>query len=152
MTTDKPLDEQAEEEKVVKIYDYEAKKDLPKSVPVLVDLIGKRIVLGIKKTKEDKSKKDASGNYQPTGETRDANNIDKVFHDPSLITVAEATAAAEKNEAPVANFHKSWVDRNQGTVKDNTSTAAGAAGKPGKPGTAPAAGGDAAPRKSLFGG
>lgn len=43
VTTGQGLADQEIEEKVVKIYDFEQKKDMPTNVPVLVDLIGKPV-------------------------------------------------------------------------------------------------------------
>ena len=84
VTTGNPLSAQPTEEKVVKVYDYDEKKELPKSVQVLVELTGKTVLLGIVKEVVDKSvKNDTTGEYEPTGETREQNIIAKVFHDPS---------------------------------------------------------------------
>ena len=47
VTTGKSLAEQDSEEKVVKIYDFNERKELPKAVPMLVDLIGQTLFLGI---------------------------------------------------------------------------------------------------------
>lgn len=149
VTTEKPLAEQATEEKVVKIYDYEQKKDVPTNVPVLVDLIGKSVTFGIVKQIEDKQKKDQAGNYVNTGETREVNVVDKVFHEPTKLTVPEVRNATAAGVPPEAAFFPAWVERNKGKTKDR-SKGAGEAGKTGKPGgAAPTPGGGE--RKSLFG-
>src|SRR5690606_30550208 len=62
VTTNKPLSEQVGEEKVINVYDPEAKKELPKAVPMLVDLIGKKVYLGIIKELRNKQTKNAAGN------------------------------------------------------------------------------------------
>lgn len=146
MTTDKPLSEQAVEDKVVKIYDFDAKAELPKSVPVLTELTGKKVYIGVIKTIENKNEK-VGDEYVPTAETRDVNSIDKVFHHPSKITVVEARRGAAEPE-----FHDKWAEKNKGVTRDKRTIkdGAGTAGRPGK--SAPQAGGAAAPRKSLFGG
>lgn len=150
-TTGKPLCDQANEEKMVKVYDADAKKELPKSVPVLLDLLGQTVSLAITKTLENKNVKEGN-DYVATAETRDTNTIDKVFHTETKMTIAEARQGAE-----VGTFWNAWLERNKGKTKDKRTIkdgAAGASGKPGKPqGGPPQAAGQQAPaRKSLFGG
>lgn len=153
VTTEKPLEEQATEEKVVKVYDWDQKKEIPQNMPVLVDLIGKKVTLGIIKQIEDAQKKNqTTGEYENTGKTREVNVIDKVFHYPTNLTVPEVRNATKAGVAPEASFHPAWVERNAGKTKDRSSgsDAAGKSGKPGSKATPPAPGGGE--RKSLFGG
>ncbi len=144
MTTDKPLSEQETEEKVVNIYDYDAGKEMPKSVQVLTELLGKKVYLGITNSLVNKNEKNGAGEYVPTAETRNENTIDKVFHHPTKMTVVEAR---EGKKEPV--FFDAWVEKNAGQVRDRTVNAG--AGSSGKPNAGPPAGGSAAPKKSLFG-
>lgn len=151
VTTDKPLSAQDTEEKTVKVYDADAKQELPKSVPVLVDLLGKKVYLAIYKRLENKSQKDSSGNYVAIAETRDVNTTEKVFHFPTKMTVKEATDGAE---APT--FFDSWVEAHKGKVMDRRTIKDGEAGQAGRPGRSagapPTSGGSSGnERKSLFG-
>ena len=140
----KPLANQETEEKVIKLYDFEQRAEVPKSVPVLTDLVGQKIALGILKQLENKNAKNAAGEYEATEETREVNVVDKVFHPEMKLTVAEARNGKEDPE-----FWDKWVEKNKGTVRDKTEKKAGGnAGAPPKPA---AAGGTAAPRQSLFG-
>jgi hypothetical protein len=142
------LSEQPVEEKTVKIYDYDEKKELPKSVPVLVELLGKPVTLGIFKNLENKSVKQGN-DYVPTAETRLTNNIEKVFHTETKLTTAEARQGMSAGE-----FYDKWVERNKGVERDRRTLKEGEAGKSGRPGGPPQAGGaaaGAAPKKSLFG-
>lgn len=142
----KPLAEQTTEEKVINLYDFDAKKELPKSVPVLVDLIGQTVALGVLKQIENKSVKNAAGEYEPVAETREINVVDKVFHPEVKLTVAEARNGKETPE-----FWDKWLERNKGTVRDKRTIKDGAGGTTGAPPKAGASAGAAAPRKSLFG-
>ena len=149
VTSGKPLSEQLVEDKVLKLYDKDAKKELPKSVPVLVELLGLTVTLGILNQLVSQTEKAADGSYVPKsdGSTRNQNVIDKVFHTETKMTVAEARQGAEE-----AKFHDSWADRNEGKTQDRREKVDGTAGapkRPGAPATPPQAG--AAPRKSLFG-
>lgn len=146
VTTEKGLAEQDVEEKAVNIWDSELKKEVPKNVPVLVELTGKKLWLAIVKNKENKTKDDGNGNYLPIpGEFRDTNNIEKVFEHNTRMTVPEARAKKTEGE-----FIEKWLERNKGQVRDKTakdgaSTAKpGTAAKPGANAAAPAA------RTSLF--
>lgn len=150
MATDKELHELETEEKVVRVYDFEAKAEVNKNVPMIVEAIGKKVALGILKQLEDKTKENpTTGEYEPTGETRETNAIDKVFHPELKVTLPEARIAAAKGVTPEPAFYDAWLKRNQGQVKDRTKGAkGGAAGAPpkaGAPGTA------AKPKTSLFG-
>lgn len=149
LTTDEPLAAQATEEKMVKVYDAEAKKELPKSVPVLMGLIGKPISLGILKQLESKTQKNASGEYVPTGETRETNLIDKAFHTDTKLTVVEA-----RNGKDAGEFWDKWLEKNKDAIRDRRAkTGGGTAGGPGRPTAGPpvSSGGGSTERKSLFG-
>lgn len=136
----KELPAMVSEEKVVKIYNYDSKSEVPTKVPVLVELIGKTAVFGIIRVTENKTvKNDQTGLYQPTAETRDLNELDKVFHSDSLRTTAEIRAQSE-----VADFHTKWIAKNRGVTKDKTTTTGLVAG-------VPKAAADAKPTTSLFG-
>lgn len=147
MVTSKPLAQQATEEKMVNVYDPDAQKELPKSVPVLVDLLGGEVILGIVKQTVTKQVKQGD-TYVDTNETREENVIEKVFHHPSNLTVAEA-----KKGAQTAAFYGAWVEKNKGQTRDKTNKKGAAqGGKTGKPGMPPIAGASngAAKGASLF--
>ena len=150
VTTGKSLSEQDTEEKVVKVYDYDERKELPKAVPMLVDLISQTLFLGIVQQTVDKNQKNEStGEYEPTGETRDENIIEKVFHDPSKMTVVEARQGATE---PV--FFEKWLSKNKGNIRNKAKGADGKgsaqSGRPG--GGAPQSGaGGQKKTSSLFG-
>ncbi|MBE0563642.1 MAG: hypothetical protein IH622_22885 [Ochrobactrum anthropi] len=149
MTTDKPLAAQDAEDKVVNVYDPDQKKELPKSVPMLVGLLGKEAVLGILKETRNKQVKNDAGDYVDTADSRDENVTDKVFHHPSHLTVPEA-----RKQIQTAAFYGSWVERNKGQTRDRRSIKdgqGGQAGRSGRPGTPPKAGETAAKTSSLFG-
>lgn len=146
VTTDKPLEELAEEEKVVNIYDKDAGREIPKSVPVLIELTGKKVILGISKALENKSVKQGDA-YVATADTREVNTISKVFHHPSKFTVVEAREGLKE-----AVFHDSWLQRNKGKTQDKRSIKDGAAPAAGRPSSGPPQSGDTGgERKSLFG-
>ena len=150
VTCDKPLSDMDAEEKTVNVYDPDQKRKLPKSVPVMTDLIGKKIYLAIYKKTENKSTL-VNGTYVPNAETRDVNTAEKVFHYPTRLTVKEAQDGATEPA-----FFDAWVEAHKGKVQDKRTIKdgeAGQSGRPGKAGPPASSGGSAAPaRKSLFGG
>jgi hypothetical protein len=146
MTTDKPLSEQDTEAKMVNVWDNDAKKEVPKSVPVLTELLGQKVTLGILKQLVNKNEKNqSSGKYEPTAETREENVIEKVFHSPTHMTVVEA-----QNGATEAKFYDAWVAKNRGQLRDKRKIKDGSAGTSGRPNSGPPASGSAAPKTSLF--
>ena len=144
IATGEPLANQETEDKVIKLYDFEAKAELPKSVPMITAAIGKKISLGIVKQTVNRNVKQGD-EYVPSAETRDENVIEKVFHPELKLTVAEARNGQEE-----AKFYDAWLERNKGQTRDKRKVKDGAPGAPAK--AAPAAGASGqAPRKSLFG-
>lgn len=149
LSTGHPLSDQEITEKVASLYNFEERKEIPTKVQAVTSMIGKEITIGVLKSIVDKTKKnEQTGTYDPTGETREENNIDKVFHAESKKTVSEFTARAEK-----AEFHDKWVEKNRGQVRNKATGATGKTGLPGQA-AAPAAGAAGAKPagKSLFGG
>ena len=145
IVTGKPLCEQVTEEKVVNVYDSDAKKELPKSVQMLTDLVGQDIRVAIQKRIENKSAK-VGDEYVLTAETREVNSIEKVFHPELHLTVVEARSGQE-----VAKFHDAWLERNKGKTIDKTTAVKDTANRAApKEGAAPSATAQAS-RPSLFG-
>lgn len=144
LATGSPLAEQDTEEKTVKIWDSNEKKELPKPVQCLTGLHGEKITLGILCSIEDVNKKNEAGVYVATGETRKINTIDKVFHPETGRTVNEYLTEVETPE-----FRDAWAQKNTGKDRERfTKTAVGGSGTSGtgRPGGAP----DEA-KKNLFG-
>ena len=144
-----PLAGQDTEEKVINLYDFDAKREMPKSVPMLTGLLGKKISLGVLKQLENKNVKQGD-EYVPSAETREINVVDKVFHPEMKLTVAEA-----RNGKDTPEFYDKWLERNKGQVRDKRTIKDGVGGNTGAPPKASSGGaasaGAAAPRKSLFG-
>lgn len=131
------------ETKVVNVYSSEAKAEVPTKVEVPMDLLGKEIIVGLLKQTVDKTKKNEStGIYEATGETRDENEIDKMFRASDRMTTAEIRAHAES-----ATFIDTWATKHTGKTRDKSKGASGTAGAPKAAGAAPAA---KKPTTSLF--
>ena len=146
LTTGMEIGDLETETKVVNVYSYEAKAEVPTKVEVFTDMLNKEILVGVIKQTVDKNQKGDDGKYYPTGETREENEIDKFFHAESRKTVAEFQAKAEE-----AVFVNTWDQKWTGKVRDKTSKdAKGGTGTAGAPRTAGASAAGGKPKTSLF--
>jgi hypothetical protein len=143
LTCGKEISQLDTETKVVNVYSAEAKSEVPTKVEVPMDLLNKEILVGLLKQTVDKTKKNDAGVYEATGETRDENDIDKLFRAKDRMTRAEIRAQAE-----TATFVDTWDAKHTGTTKMKAKGASGTAGAPKAPGAAPAAA--KKPTNSLF--
>lgn len=139
LTVGKELNELATVTKTIKLYDFDAGKEVATDVEMVTDLVGERVIVGLQKQIEDKRKANAQGEYVATGETRTVNEIDKVFREKDRMTTAEIRGGAEE-----AKFYETWDAKWTGKTR-NKATAANDAN--GGTAGAPAA---SKPKTSLF--
>lgn len=91
--TGKGISNQEVEEKVINIYDYTARKEVPVKRKVFVDTINKPVAVGIQHISEERTTKDS--NYTVgDGTYRDFNEFNKWFDPETGLTNAEAKASA----------------------------------------------------------
>jgi len=145
LTIGKELAELDTEKKTIKIYNFDAGKEVPTEVDMVTDLVGQRVIVGLQKQIVDKRQKnDQTGKYEATGETREVNEIDKIFRERDKMTTAEIRAGKEEPE-----FYDTWDKKWTGKVRNKASAANDANGaSQGAP--AAAAGGTKKPATSLF--
>lgn len=133
--------EMGSSKKTISLYDFDKKAEVPTEVDMLDDLVGKPVSACVLHTIEDKNAKNAqTGEYEPTGQVREINTIDK-FLDPK-----DRKTASELDNGVDADFHKAWLAKWEGQINDQ-STEVQNAGLKG----APQASGSAAPKENLFG-
>ncbi|MCF8861659.1 ssDNA binding protein [Agrobacterium phage OLIVR2] len=156
LAIDKELHELDTEDKTVKVYDPDEKKELPKSVPCIVELHGAKVLFAIVEQTVDKTEDDGNGNYVPTGEGRDENVIEHVFHYDLRATVNELVAIAKAEQdgktPPKIEFAEKWLERYDGKKRDKRTVKEGeGAPRSGRPsGSAPQATGGKPATSSLF--
>ncbi len=144
LTVGKEIAQLETETKVVNLYSSEARAEVPTNVEMLTELLGKQVFGGLIKQIVDKTKKNEStGEYEPTGETREENELDKLFRERDGKTTAEILA-----QAPEAVFIETWKKKWVGQVKDKSTKTAGTAGAPKATGAATT--GTTKPQNSLF--
>lgn len=141
LSTEKELSAQDFEEKLVPIYNYDAKAEVPTKVPVAVSMLGKSIKLGVLKINENKTKKnDATGKYDKINEAREINEVNKIFHAVTGKTIQEYR---ERKDA--AEFLGKWTEKYGTATIDKYKAVVG-----GATAGAPAAAGSGKPTASLF--
>ena len=89
-----------------------------------MDLIRGKLELGIIETIVDKSVKNDAGAYVPTGETREQNELSKVFNEDGLTQLEKDSGATE------AKFKAAWIAQ-YGDKKINKAKGAGSGAKAG---------------------
>lgn len=144
LTVGKELAELDTEEKVVNVYSADAGAEVPTKVEMVMDLLGKRGIVGLQKQIVDKQAKGDDGKYHNTGDTREVNEIDKFFREKDKMTTAEIRAGAEEPQ-----FYATWDQKWTGQTRNRASAANDSNGAAGAPKAA--AGGSTKPTKSLFG-
>lgn len=112
IATGKGLTELDSENKILVVYDPSEKKRKPTEVPVLTELSGKTICLGIVKELRNKAVQNAQGLYEDTAETREDNRINAVFDADTHRTLNEI----EDNKEAV--FWDKWLEKNKGNTVD----------------------------------
>lgn len=112
LSTGQYLANQTAEDKLIKVYQY-PEGEVEKEMPVLTDLINKKVLLAIQQVRKYKSEKQGA-KWVETWETQDINEISKVFNTDKF-TVAELM---EEKEEPT--FHDKWLEKNEGEVYDRT--------------------------------
>lgn len=136
------------EEKTLQIWDGDAQKELPKSVPVLTALTGKPIAVAVTKQIVNKQKK-VGDKWIDTNDTREENVITKYFRFDSKLTMVEAVKVAGGAPAPAEGerFYDKWAEKYTGQTVNRFKEVKGA----------PAGGGNdssaagASKSKALFG-
>lgn len=107
LTLEKELNALTWETKVIKKYSKAAGAEINTEVPMAVELIGKKVLIAIQKQIVNKETK-VGDKYVKTNETREVNEVDKVFQVGTRRTLQEALAKAEKGE-----FVDKWIEVNK---------------------------------------
>lgn len=118
LTTKKEISSLSTEEKVISLYDFAAKANVPTKVNMVPDLLGKTVTLGIIKQVVDKNTKTDDGRWVATGETREENQVDRLFRSSDGRTVNEI-----KDNINPGVFLQQWADKWTGVTKTKTSGA-----------------------------
>ena len=139
----KELGQMIAEELTIKLYDFDAKKELPQSVQCFSELHGANVQVAVQRQTVDKTKKDESGNYLPTGEVYDQNEIVKFFPEGKRVTISEVADYIKSlgstlddviasghllkaiNKMPVEGkmYADTWLERHRGQTYNKSSGA-----------------------------
>lgn len=138
------------EELTVKLYDFDAKKELPQAVDCFTALHGEEVMIAMQRQTVDKTKlNDATGVYDATGEVKDINEIVKFFATEKMVTISEVAEfvkslggtfddvandgdmlkAVARMEDDSGTYSVKWLARNKGQTY-NKSSGKASAGSP----------------------
>jgi hypothetical protein len=149
LVTGKNLGDLDAEDLVVKLYDFDAKKEIPQSVSCFTELHGETIAVAVQRQTVDKNEKNAAGDYVPSGETRDVNVVVKFLDAEKQLTISEIAEfikslgetfdnvvndgnllkAIKKAPAEQATYADKWLKMNKGKTYDNSAGKKGSTGK-----------------------
>lgn len=117
VVTGKGLAELSSEKKMVKVYDYDQKAEVPQEKEVLMDLVRGKLELGILEVTVDKNVKSDTG-YVPSGETRDINEVSKIFTEEGLTLVEKDAGKTETKfkEAWIAQYADKKINKAKGAA------------------------------------
>jgi len=134
------------EEKTLNLYDYESKREIPQAVDCFVELHGESLQVALQKQVVDKTQKnESSGEYEPTGETRETNEIVKFFPEALPVTISEVAhyveslggdfddvlsdgdllKAIKQMDEKHGQYAQKWLEKNRGKTWDRSTKAEG---------------------------
>ena len=122
------------EKRVLNVYDFDKKGDVPTELPCFVELHGKRVACAIQRIKENKQKK-VGEDYVKIADSRELNDFSKFFHAENPVTASEIAAYVKSKGAALndirkspdfqkacektpVHFSKQWLEKNEGQTWD----------------------------------
>lgn len=136
------LNDAVVEEKVINLYNKEAGGEVPTKVQMITNLLEKVIPCGVSKKIVDKTSQGSDGDYHPTGETRETNELEIVFNNDGytvveLELIADMKSKGQDTSEIEPTFITAWNEKFKGQVINEATGAAdtGTAGAPKAAGT-----------------
>lgn len=166
----KEIGEADVEELTMKLYDFDAKAEINKAVDCYTELHGVEIQVALQQQTVDKTKlNESTGKYDPTGETRDINEVVKFFPATRQVTISEVSRfiktlnatlddvlesgemeeVLENMPSEPGDYAAKWLEKNQGEVYNKSKGSGKSEGK--AFGAKKDNTGGTTPKKSLFG-
>ena len=112
------IDKVTLETKTIQKYNFLSKQVEPVEVETVKDLIGKQIIAGIIRFKENKRKPNDAGKFLDTNDIREGNYLDRVF---DITTRLSSVEKAKKVTTPtfLNTWHDKWKNKVEDTYKFN---------------------------------
>lgn len=147
MVTGKGLNSQAMRTVELELMDWEDRQRKMMAKTIFADIVDKPIYFAVQKSIVDRNKKDGSGNYVATGETREEIQIQKAYHYPTKSTLREA-----QKKIPEHPHFTEWNEKHSGkTINRAKGANAGAGVKTGRPDASTASKASPEETENLFG-
>jgi len=99
------------EDKMVNVYNFDKKKEVPTEKSVATKILGKKVKVAVFKQKVNKRADNGSGTWVDTAETKEENEIKDFYFSDSALTVAEKAKGIEE-----AIMSVKWAERNTGKL------------------------------------
>ena len=116
LVASKELFQTKAEMKLIKVWDWDARAEVETKKVVFMDLVGKKIQAALLHQIVDKNQKNpATGNYEPTGDTREVNVFSKAFHPENGMTMTEI-----EGESKTAEFKQKWLKKWKDVIDDQS--------------------------------
>lgn len=107
----KEFSEMNTEEKTIKLWSFEEKQEVPVKKEVFMELVGKKVHIGVLKVIENKRAPDGNGNWGPTNDMKTINEVDKYFDENRL-------SLKEKQTGQPSKYCETWERLNTGKDKN----------------------------------
>lgn len=130
ITTGSPLSQLTEETVEIPLWDYDLKKMVKTECSVIKEFTNVPVFLAIQEIIEDKTRRSASGEWEPTNESVSKNEIVK-FLDEEGRTITELVSDADPE------FAVQWKEKNENQVWDRRDKSKGASAADGTSSAAP---------------
>jgi hypothetical protein len=114
IATGKSIDGMVPEQKIINKYSYDQKKEVATPVNMLMDLLGKEVILGIRLKTVNKRVKNGSG-YVDSPELKSENETDKIFRASDKKSLYEIENSVEE-----AKDIEVWLAKNEGKTFDRS--------------------------------
>jgi serine/threonine-protein kinase RIO1 len=105
ITTGKEFSKLETELKTIKLWNFDAKAEVPTEVEVVTELLNKQILLGVRKIHRNKRIQDANGKWEDGPEAETVNDLHRVYFPDGL-------SVGEKNKGVTEpTFVKTWKNK-----------------------------------------
>lgn len=110
--TGKDLGDLDPEEKVANLWSYDAKEEVPTKIQAITEMIGENLMVAIVKIIENKRTQNGAGEWVPTNEKREYNEVSKFFYEDGL-TLAEKNAGETETK-----YLDAWKQKHENNPVD----------------------------------
>ena len=105
---------QSGEKRMINVYDFNARKEVPTEKFVVTELLGQQVCAGIIKELKNKKQQQPDGSFKALPVTKETNHTSYFFFKDTHLTVVETEAGDTEPKT-----YEQWVKQNVGVTKDS---------------------------------